>query len=260
MYSLPTAEGVMYSLPTAGVAAAAAADRSCVIAKLGRMAGRRPLRPENSREGKREMSAESSQGEDDEVPEEVSFTSAREEAQRSMKAALESVRRDKALLKEKRKRKEQLFKEQKKRKLLPDSILEEVSSVPEKNDQVASDSSKEGEVCDSVQQPEEDSGLEEDVEECVDTRRTESYVAMRLKDQGQTNQQMKNARDFINDRLYGRGSKRGSVNEYFSLENKKAEKKKAAMQFANKCWGAQRKQAAVKFRKLWIQNRGLTGK
>ncbi|XP_072365689.1 U3 small nucleolar RNA-associated protein NOL7 [Scyliorhinus torazame] len=223
------------------------------------MAWKKPVRPQNKRAEKREMSAESSQGEDDEAPEEVTFSSAREAAQRSMKVALDGVRRDKALLKEKRKRKEQLFKEQKKRKLLPDSILEEITSVPEKSDQ-APDSSKEGEVCDSVQQSEEDSGLEEDVEDCVDTRWKESYFAIRLKDQGETNQQMENARDFINNRLYGPGSRRSSVNEYFSLANKKAEKKKAAMQFVNKCWGAQRKKAAVKFRKLWIQNHGLTRK
>ncbi|XP_038653018.1 nucleolar protein 7 [Scyliorhinus canicula] len=223
------------------------------------MARKKQVRPQNKRTEKREMSAESSQGEDDEAPEEVTFSSAREEAQRSMKVALDSVRRDRALLKEKRKRKEQLFKEQKKRKLLPDSILEEITSVPEKSDQ-APDSSKEGEVCDSVQQSEEDSGLEEDVEDCVDTRWKESYFAIRLKDQGETNQQMENARDFINNRLYGPGSRRSNVNEYFSLANKKAEKKKAAMQFVNERWGAQRKQAAVKFRKLWMQNHGLTRK
>ncbi|XP_078395312.1 U3 small nucleolar RNA-associated protein NOL7-like [Cetorhinus maximus] len=223
------------------------------------MVGKEPVLPLNTLGVRREMSAESSQEEDDEAPEEVTFSSAREEAQSSMKAALESVRRDKALLKEKRKRKEQLFKEQKKRKLLPDSILEEITSVPEKNDQ-APDSSKEGEDCNSVLQPEEDSGLEEDVEECVDTRWKESYMAIRLKEQGETNHQIKNARDFINNRLYGPGSRRGNVNEYFSLENKKAQKKKAAMQFVNKCWGAQQKRAAVKFRKLWLQNHGLTGK
>ncbi|XP_048470545.1 nucleolar protein 7 [Rhincodon typus] len=77
--------------------------------------------------------------------------------------------RDKALLKEKRRRKEQLFKEQKKRKLLPDNILEAITSVSDKNDQTP-DSSKEGEGCDSKKHPEEDSGLEEDVEECLDTR------------------------------------------------------------------------------------------
>uniref|UniRef100_UPI00398E7E1D U3 small nucleolar RNA-associated protein NOL7 n=1 Tax=Pristiophorus japonicus TaxID=55135 RepID=UPI00398E7E1D len=167
--------------------------------------------------------------------------------------------RDKVLLKEKRRRKEELFKKQKKRKLLPDDILEEITSVPEKTDQ-APDTNKEGEDGDSVQQVEEDSGLEEDVEECVDTRWKESYMAIRLKDQGQTNQQIENARDFINTRLYGPGSSRGSVNEYFSLANKKAKNKKAAMQFVNKSWGAQRKQKAGKFRKLWIQKHSAIGR
>ncbi|XP_067914124.1 U3 small nucleolar RNA-associated protein NOL7-like [Heterodontus francisci] len=220
------------------------------------MAWKRPVGSVKSQES-REMSAEISP--EDEAPEEVTFSSAREEAEKSMKVALDSVRRDKALLKEKRRRKEQLFKEQKKRKLLPDGILEEITSVLEKNDQ-APDSSKEGDDCNSVQQPEEDSGLEEDVEECVDTRWKESYMAIRLKDQGQTNQQVENARDFINDRLYGPGSRRGSVNEYFSLANKKAQKKKPAMQFVNKSWGAQQKQKSGKFRKLWIQHHGVTGR
>ncbi|XP_043574978.1 nucleolar protein 7 isoform X1 [Chiloscyllium plagiosum] len=181
----------------------------------------------------REMSAESSQGEADEAPEEVTFSSAREEAERSIKAVLEIVRRDKALLKEKRRRREQLFKEQKKRRLLPDNVLEAITSVPDKNNQTP-DSSKEGEDCHSVQHAEEDSGLEEDVEECVNTRWKKSYMAICLKDLGQTSQQVENAKAFINYRLYGPGSRRSSVNEYFSLENKKAEKKKAAILFVNK--------------------------
>ncbi|XP_067857820.1 U3 small nucleolar RNA-associated protein NOL7 [Heptranchias perlo] len=221
------------------------------------MARKRPARAVKRRAENREMSDESSQ--EDEAPEEVTFSSAREEAERSVRAALESVRRDKALLKEKRRRKAELFKEQKKCKLLPDEILEEIASVPEKNDQ-APETSKEGEGGDSVQESEEDSGLEEDVEECVNARWKESYMAVRLKDQGQTNQQIENARDFIHDRLYGPGSSRGSANEYFSLANKKAKKKKAAIEFINKSWGAQRKQKAEKFRKLWIQKRGATGR
>ncbi|XP_048377507.1 nucleolar protein 7 [Stegostoma tigrinum] len=186
-----------------------------------------------SRQDRREMSAESNQREADEAPEEVTFSSAREAAERNIKAALEIVRREKALLKEKRRRKEQLFKEQKKRKLLPDNILEAITSVSDKNDQTH-DSSKEGEGCDSMQHPEEDSGLEGDVEECLDTRWKESYMAIRLKDQGQKSQQIENAKAFINFRLYGPGSRRSSVNEYFSVANKKAEKKKAAMLFVNK--------------------------
>eukprot|EP00069_Balaena_mysticetus_P002020 bmy_00670T0 len=66
---------------------------------------------------------------DDEAPEELTFASAQAEAKEEERRVRETVRRDKTLLKEKRKRREELFIEQKKRKLLPDTILEKLTTA-----------------------------------------------------------------------------------------------------------------------------------
>ncbi|XP_078282943.1 U3 small nucleolar RNA-associated protein NOL7 [Rhinoraja longicauda] len=189
---------------------------------------------------------------DDERPDEETFSSGRERAERR----LESARREKALLKEKRKRKVELFREQKKRKLLPDDILEEIASIPQKIDQAPA-SWKKGRVAASVQKPEQDSGLEEDTEECIDIRWKQSYRAVQLKDHGGTNQQAKKAKAFMKGRLYGRKSRRSTVNEYFSYQNKRSQK--AAMQFIIPSWGTKKKQKADKYRKQWLQKHCAAG-
>ncbi|XP_032870303.1 nucleolar protein 7 [Amblyraja radiata] len=192
-------------------------------------------------------------GDDDELPDEETFSSGRERAERR----LESARREKALLKEKRKQKLELFREQKKRKLLPDDILEEIASIPKKIDQAPA-SRKKGRVLASVQKPEQDSGLEEDTEECIDIRWKQSYRAVQLKDHGRKNQQVRKAKSFMKRRLYGRKSRRSTVNEYFSYENKRSQK--AAMQFVNSSWGTKKKQKADKYRKQWLQNHCAAGR
>ncbi|XP_051872276.1 nucleolar protein 7 [Pristis pectinata] len=204
-----------------------------------------------------EMSAESSHGEEDDAPDEVAFSSAREKAERTVKAALESVRRDKVLLKEKRRRKMELFRKQKKRKLLPDAVLQQIAAIPEKKNQ-ASDTSNKGRVSAPVQKPDQDSGLEEDAEECINLRWRARYKAVRLKDHGQKNCQVKRAKNFIKKQLYGPASGRTSVNEYFSFENKRIQK--AAMQFVDPSWRSSEKQKAEKFRKSWMQKHGPLGR
>ncbi|KAK7823692.1 hypothetical protein U0070_003344 [Myodes glareolus] len=68
---------------------------------------------------------------DDEAPEELTFAHAQAEAREEELRVRESARRDKTLLKEKRKRREELFIEQKKRKLLPDTILQQLTTASE---------------------------------------------------------------------------------------------------------------------------------
>ncbi|XP_072139759.1 U3 small nucleolar RNA-associated protein NOL7 [Mobula birostris] len=213
------------------------------------MAPKRPVREIESVE----MSAESSHGEEDDAPDEVAFSSAREKAERNVKAALESVRRDKVLLKEKRRRKMELFRQQKKHKMLPDAILQQIASIPGKKGQI-SDTSKRGHVGAPVQKPDQDSGLEEDAEECIDVRWRARCKAVQLKDHGRKVSQVNKAKAFIKNQLYGPNSGRTSVNEYFSFENKRMQK--AAMQFVDPKWQSSEKQKADKFRKLWMQKHG----
>uniref|UniRef100_Q9UMY1-2 Isoform 2 of U3 small nucleolar RNA-associated protein NOL7 n=1 Tax=Homo sapiens TaxID=9606 RepID=Q9UMY1-2 len=81
---------------------------------------------------------------DDEAPEELTFASAQAEAREEERRVRETVRRDKTLLKEKRKRREELFIEQKKRKLLPDTILEKLTTASQTNIKKSPGKVKEG--------------------------------------------------------------------------------------------------------------------
>lgn len=191
---------------------------------------------------------------DGEAPEEVTFSSAWEQASRRVREALETARRDKELLKEKRKRREKLFKEQKKRKQLPAEVLEELSAVPEANDQVPDTTSDITTVQEEEQEAEE---VNDNMENIRTPRMKERYKAVRLKDQGGTDLQAERAKDFVNSRLYGLGSKRTSVNEYYSLANKRDANKKGALQFVNKSWGKEQKVKAGKFKKKWIRKHGM---
>ncbi|XP_021116297.1 nucleolar protein 7 isoform X2 [Heterocephalus glaber] len=151
---------------------------------------------------------------DDEAPEELTFASAQAEAREEERRVRETVLRDKTLLKEKRKRREELFIEQKKRKLLPDTILAQLTTASQTDQK--------------------------------------SYVALRLKDQDLRDSRQQAAKAFIHDSLYGPGTKRTTVNKFLSLDNKRSPVKKAAAQFLNNAWGVQRKQNAKRFKRRWM--------
>ncbi|KAI1902051.1 hypothetical protein AGOR_G00040740 [Albula goreensis] len=184
----------------------------------------------------------SSEDDDDEAPEEVTFEDSKATALRSMKQAIDSVRREKELLKEKRKKRQELFQEQKKRKLLPDNILEEIDSTVPKKPKVS-------EV--------EGQGKEKKRRRRYKRRSLKGNCSvMRVQDQSLANKQQQSALKFIQSRLYGKGTKRTTASQLLSLENKRALNKTAAVQFVDKQWGLERKEKAKKFKKKWKTKQG----
>ncbi|XP_007910048.2 nucleolar protein 7 [Callorhinchus milii] len=106
----------------------------------------------------------------------------------------------------------------------------------------------------------EDQEAEEDddnMENIIKPRMKGRYEAIRLKDQGETDQRTERAKAFINRRLYGPGRMRTNANEYYSLANKRDANKKGALQFVNKSWGKKQKEKARKLRKKWIKKHGI---
>ncbi|KAG6922259.1 nucleolar protein 7, partial [Chelydra serpentina] len=167
--------------------------------------------------------------------------------------------RDRELLKEKRRRREELFKEQKKRKLLPENVLEELTSGPQINNNNLSDTTKQGENRDESENKNEECNRRQDNEgkkQVVSLKG--SYMAVRLKDQDLTNQHQKMAKDFVQCHLYGPGTNRTTANQFFSFANKKSPVKKAAVQFVNKSWGREKKQKAKQFKKHWMSTKMLS--
>uniref|UniRef100_A0A8C9AM09 Nucleolar protein 7 n=1 Tax=Prolemur simus TaxID=1328070 RepID=A0A8C9AM09_PROSS len=193
---------------------------------------------------------------DDEAPEELTFASAQAEAREEERRVRETVRRDKTLLKEKRKRREELFIEQKKRKLLPDTILEKLTTASQKCNLIfLVNLQKKNEDC------EKGSGSKKvKVQKVQSISQNKSYVALRLKDQDLRDSRQQAAQAFIHNSLYGPGTNRTTVNKFLSLANKRLPVKKAAAQFLNNAWGTQKKQNAKKFKRRWMLRRMKTPK
>lgn len=198
---------------------------------------------------------------DDEAPEELTFASAQAEAKEEERRVRETVRRDKTLLKEKRKRREELFIEQKKRKLLPDTILEKLTTASQTN--VKKSPGKVKEV--NLQKKNEDceKGNESKkvkVQKVQSVSQNKSYLAVRLKDQDLRDSRQQAAQAFIHNSLYGPGTNRTTVNKFLSLANKRLPVKKAAVQFLNNAWGIQKKQNARRFKRRWMVRKMKTKK
>ncbi|XP_038247322.1 nucleolar protein 7 isoform X2 [Dermochelys coriacea] len=194
--------------------------------------------------------------EEEEAPEEVTFERARAAAETERRRAGETARRDRELLKEKRRRREELFKEQKKTKLLPENVLEELTSGPQINNNNLSDTTKQGENRDESENKKEECNTGQDNRGNKPIVRLKgSYMAVRLKDQDLTNQHEKMAKDFVRSHLYGPGTNRTTANQFFSFANKKNPVKKAAVQFVNKSWGKKQKQKAKQFKKHWMSTK-----
>uniref|UniRef100_F7D4U2 Nucleolar protein 7 n=1 Tax=Monodelphis domestica TaxID=13616 RepID=F7D4U2_MONDO len=190
--------------------------------------------------------------EDDEAPEEVTFASAQAEAKEDERRLRDALRRDKELLKEKRKRREELFTEQKKRKLLPATILEELTTAPQTKINESSSELKKGNV--------ENENKEKKEEKMFPKRVKKRYMACRLKDQDLIDLRQQAAKGFLQKYLYGRGSNRTTVNKFLSLNNKRLLVKKPAVQFVNNSWGMERKQNAKKFKKQWMHKKKLASR
>ncbi|XP_056339934.1 nucleolar protein 7 isoform X1 [Oenanthe melanoleuca] len=200
---------------------------------------------------------------EDEAPEEVSFGVAREAAEAERKLVGEAARRHRELLKEKRRRRQELFAEQKKRKLLPEAVLQELQELQELQDvsarpaeqAAADDPVTPGEEleAEAVQLDEDQVEVQEKKGKKSKVARTKgNYMAVCLKDHSVTGLHQQLAKDFLNAQLYGPHTNRVPANEFFSLANKKAPVKKAAVQFVDKSWGQDKKEKAARFKKRWL--------
>ncbi|EHB10707.1 Nucleolar protein 7, partial [Heterocephalus glaber] len=195
---------------------------------------------------------------DDEAPEELTFASAQAEAREEERRVRETVLRDKTLLKEKRKRREELFIEQKVRgKLLPDTILAQLTTASQTDIKKSPGKLKEVNLQKKSEECEKGSNTKKVKVQKVQSVSQKSYVALRLKDQDLRDSRQQAAKAFIHDSLYGPGTKRTTdsfllVNKFLSLDNKRSPVKKAAAQFLNNAWGVQRKQNAKRFKRRWM--------
>ncbi|XP_004432243.2 PREDICTED: nucleolar protein 7 [Ceratotherium simum simum] len=201
--------------------------------------------------------------EDDEAPEELTFASARAEAREEERRVRETVRRDKTLLKEKRKRREELFIEQKKRKLLPDAILDKLTTASQTNIKKSPEKLQEVNLQKKNEECEKGSNskkTKEKVQKVQSVGQNRSYLAVRLKDQDLRDSRQEAAKAFIQNCLYGPGTNRTTVNKFLSLDNKRLPVKKAAAQFLNNAWGTQRKQNAKRFKRRWMIRKMKTSK
>ncbi|XP_051555880.1 nucleolar protein 7 [Myxocyprinus asiaticus] len=182
---------------------------------------------------------------DDELPEEVAFDESKTAALKSVKDALESAKREKNLLKEKRRKRQLLFQEQKKRKCLPEDLLEEFDALPEKRPKTSGSNKDEEETEDMKSSKTVSKSLQD------------SYSVVRLKDGSAAKTMQQSATDFIQSRLYGPGTKRTTNAARLSLQKKRGLNQGAAVEFANKKWGADHKVKAEKSNKRFIQKQKL---
>ncbi|NWT97326.1 NOL7 protein, partial [Urocynchramus pylzowi] len=154
-------------------------------------------------------------------------------------------RRDRELLKEKRRRHQELFAEQKKRRLLPEAVLQELQEL---QDVSARPKGKAKRKCRRRKaRGARVSGIYISL-----TRTKGNYVAVCLKDHSVTGLHQQLAKDFLNAQLYGPHTNRVQANEFFSLANKRAAVKKAAVQFVDKSWAQDKKEKAARFKKRWL--------
>ncbi|XP_053815730.1 nucleolar protein 7 isoform X1 [Vidua chalybeata] len=205
---------------------------------------------------------------EDEAPEEVPFGVAREAAEAERKLVGEAARRHRELLKEKRRRHQELFAEQKKRRLLPEAVLQELQDVSARPaEQAAADDPGEELEAGAVQleQGQAQRQGQGEVQQKKGkrskgardlhlsfTRTKGNYMAVCLKDHSVAGLHQQLAKDFLNAQLYGPHTNRVPANEFFSLANKRAPVKKAAVQFVDKSWGQDKKEKAARFKKRWL--------
>ncbi|XP_077363454.1 U3 small nucleolar RNA-associated protein NOL7 [Festucalex cinctus] len=184
----------------------------------------------------------SSDDDEDEAPEEVTFEDSKAQALRSVKQALESARREKDVLKEKRKKRQELFQEQKKRKLLSAELLEEIDSSQRQSQQDA----------EATLEDEEEEEMKQ--QKLTHTRKLKgSHKVTTVTPQTSASFQQKAAEDFLHARLYGAGTCRSTSNELLSLQNKTARSKGAAFCFVKKQWAPEKKSKAEKLKLRWIR-------
>ncbi|KAM4029662.1 U3 small nucleolar RNA-associated protein NOL7 [Anomaloglossus baeobatrachus] len=190
------------------------------------------------------------ESEEDEAPEEVTFQNARSRAEESARVRRQAANREKALLKEKRKRKEELFTEQKKKKLLPDDVLQSISSASDKREKTSNqleDQNKTGnEVCTQ----------KKCAKELLPRKRLQdNYKVVQLEEYSARDLLQQRAKSFIQERLYGETMNRTTANEFLSVSRKRDVIKKPAVQFTDNNWGEDEKQRAAKFNLKWADKK-----
>ncbi|XP_056377182.1 nucleolar protein 7 [Hyla sarda] len=192
------------------------------------------------------------ESEEDDAPEEVTFQSAKSQAQESARARREAVIREKALLKEKRKRKEELFKEQKKKKLLSDDILQSITSHPEKREEA----NKQHE--EKKTKGNEGTVGKKHVKKVLPRKRLQNnYQVVQLEEYSSRNLLQQRAKSFIRGKLYGKNKNRTTASEFLSLSRKTSFIKKPAVQFVDHAWDEEMKAKAEKFNLQWAHRKKL---
>ncbi|NXO87999.1 NOL7 protein, partial [Sitta europaea] len=166
-------------------------------------------------------------------------------------------RRHREQLKEKRRRHQELFAEQKKRRLLPEAVLQELKELQDVSERPAEQAAVDdpGDELEAGAVPVEQDQAEVQEKKgkrSKDARTKGNYMAVCLKDHSVTGLHQQLAKDFLNAQLYGPHTNRVQANEFFSLANKKAPVKKAAVQFVDKSWGQDKKEKAARFKKRWL--------
>ncbi|ROL44581.1 Nucleolar protein 7 [Anabarilius grahami] len=180
---------------------------------------------------------------DDELPEEVGFDASKSAALKSVREALESAKREKNLLKEKRRKRQQLYQEQKSRKRLPEDLLEEFDTEPQKQTELSENDKDEEET--------------KTTSERNSKSLPDSYSVKRVKDETADKSLQQRAMDFIQSRLYGPGTKRTTNAEILSLKRKRGVIQGAAVEFASKKLGADVKAKVAKSNKRFLQKKKL---
>ncbi|NXB87988.1 NOL7 protein, partial [Vidua chalybeata] len=186
---------------------------------------------------------------EDEAPEEVPFGVAREAAEAERKLVGEAARRHRELLKEKRRRHQELFAEQKVPRYprrAPGVCAGRVRACLTPLSPTEAQAAARGRAAGAAGCVRTVRGPGEAAVGCRDlhlsfTRTKGNYMAVCLKDHSVAGLHQQLAKDFLNAQLYGPHTNRVPANEFFSLANKRAPVKKAAVQFVDKSWGEYRK-------------------
>ncbi|XP_056451882.1 nucleolar protein 7 [Gadus chalcogrammus] len=189
---------------------------------------------------------------EDEAPEEVPLETSRAAAQRSRAAAVESTRREKLQLKEKRRKRHELFQEQKKRRLLPDDVLEEIEAAPPQKKKPNED---EGEEESEEESDDEGVGSGEEIDASGKIRNLQGgYTVKLVNELTLAAAQQRAAAGFVQDRLYGLGSRRTTNKAILSLKNK-GPKKAPSVEFVRKNWAPKHKAKAERMKQRWLHRK-----
>ncbi|CAL8277241.1 unnamed protein product [Lota lota] len=190
---------------------------------------------------------------EDDAPEEVTQEESKASALRSRKDALQTTRREKQQLKERRRKRHELFQEQKKRRLLPDDVLEEIDAAPPQKKKQDEDEAEEES---DEESDDEGVGSEDEIDASGKIRNLQGGYTVKLASElTLAAAHQRAAADFVQDRLYGPGSRRSTNNAVLSLKNKKHARKAPAVEFVKKGWAPKHKAKAERVKQRWLHRK-----